>query len=136
MKGSTRRVKQSGRTRVMIVDPGWHVGLKLADCLATEGYHAVLVRDLESMLTELDEMQPEAILFSPDSCDRQRASLRAIQSLCPETSVLSLLEPLENAAVISATPIDAPARRPHPSGSQSVEQWLRVRLSVPCVRVQ
>ena len=136
MKGTMRRSKQSGRTRVMIVDPGWHIGLKLADCLATEGYHAVLVRDLESMLTELDEIQPEAILFSPDWRDRERASLQAIQSLCPKTSVLSLLGPSENAPVISATPIDTPERRPNPLGSQPVEQWLRARLSMPCVRVQ
>jgi hypothetical protein len=136
MNASMRQLKQSGRTRVMIVDPGWHVGLKLADCLATEGYHAVLVRDLESILTELGEIQPEAILFSPDSCDDEHPSLRSIQSLCPEASVLSLLEPLEAVTVLPTTPTDASQKVPNPFQSQPVENYLRARLGMPCVRIQ
>ena len=67
MSATMNSTKQTGRSRVMIVDPEWQFGLKLADCLATNGYHAVLVRDLQSMLTELGEIQPEAILLSSDS---------------------------------------------------------------------
>lgn len=78
MSATMNSTKQTGRSRVMIVDPEWQFGLKLADCLATNGYHAVLVRDLQSMLTELGEIQPEAILLSSDSCDEKRGPLNSI----------------------------------------------------------
>ena len=55
-----------GRQRVVIVDRDLDFGLKLADCLASSGYHAVLGRSLAAVLDDLGEMQPGAILLGSD----------------------------------------------------------------------
>jgi hypothetical protein len=120
----------------MIVDPGWHVGLRLADCLATGGYHAVLVRDLESTLPELVEIQPAAILLGPELRTGASRSLRTIRAVCPHTSVFNFVEPPGAAPIIPRQSADAPEKLSHPYGSQPVEDWLQVRLGIPCARVQ
>ena len=127
---------QSGRTRVMIVDPGWHVGLRLADCLATGGYQAVLVRDLESTLPELFEMQPAAILLGPELHSGASRSLGAIRAVCPQTSVFNFEQPPGPPSFIPRRSVDTPVQVSHPYESQPVEDWLQVRLGIPCARVQ
>lgn len=139
MSATMSRAKQTGRSRVMIVDPELQFGLKLADCLATNGYHAVLVRDLESMLAELGEIQPEAILLSPDSCDEERGTaefdtLRAINVLCPQAPVLTLAEPRHEVSAPLSPPIDSLQSRPTPLAQNRVEELLRAKLGIPCVR--
>ena len=131
--------KQTGRSRVMIVDPELQFGLKLADCLATNGYHAVLVRDLQSMLTELREIQPEAILLSSDSCEEKRGTaeldtLRALNVLCPQAPILTVVEPMPDASCTLSPPVDARPSHQAPRGHNRVEELLRANLGIPCVR--
>ena len=139
MSATMSQTKQSGRSRVMIVDPEWQFGLKLADCLATNGYHAVLVRDLQSMLTELREIQPEAILLSSDSCEEEREAaeldtLRALNILCPQAPVWTVAEPTRDPSVALSPPIAARASRLTPPVHHRVEELLRATLGIPCVR--
>ncbi|ODT43728.1 MAG: hypothetical protein ABS70_07300 [Nitrospira sp. SCN 59-13] len=142
MSPTMHPVKQAGRSRVMIVDSAMQFGLKLADCLATRGYHAVLVRDLESTLPQLGEIQPEAILFSHDSGGSHRGTpgmdaLRTLNALCPQAPVLALTEPVvpalsgasQSFATHSAESASPP--REHP-----VEEVLLTTLGIPCVRLQ
>lgn len=142
MSPTIHPVKQAGRSRVMIVDSAMQFGLQLADCLATRGYHAVLVRDLESTIGQLGEIQPDAILLSHDSGGSHRETpgvdaLRTVTSLCPQAPVLALTRPLhpvlsgacpstDTLAAQSATP---PLKHP-------VEQVLLTTLGIPCVRLQ
>ena len=139
MSATMNSTKQTGRSRVMIVDPEWQFGLKLADCLATNGDHAVLVRDLQSMLTELGEIQPEAILLSSDSCDEKRGTaeldtLRALNVLCPQAPILTVVEPMRDALGTLSPPIDARPRHQAPLVHNRVEELLRANLGIPCVR--
>lgn len=64
MNATSTHTKPAGRVRIVIVDPELRLGLRLADCLATSGYQAVLARDLDSTLTQLGEIQPELILLN------------------------------------------------------------------------
>ncbi len=139
MSATMNNTKQTARSRVMIVDPEWQFGLKLADCLATNGYHAVLVRDLQSMLTELGEIQPEAILLSSDSCDEKRGTaefdtLGALNVLCPHAPVLTVAERMRDASDALSTPIDARASGEIPPVHNRVEELLRATFGIPCVR--
>lgn len=141
MKTSMSGVTQTGRTRVMIVDSEWHVGLQLADCLATGGYHAVLVRDLDSMLAELREIQPEAILFRPDSREEDGETLkgdtlRAVNTICPQASVLTLVPPLQDPSVTLSPPRDSSHMPATPFAQNRVQELLRTSLGIPCIRIQ
>ncbi|MBL8070189.1 MAG: hypothetical protein JNM35_03740 [Nitrospira sp.] len=138
MSATMSSTKQTGRSRVMIVDPELQFGLKLADCLATNGYHAVLVRDIQSMLTDLVEIQPEAILLSSDSCEEEREAaesdtLRALNILCPQAPVLTVAEPTRNQPGALSPPIDAHASPQTPPVHHRVEELLRATLGIPCV---
>ena len=139
MSATMNSTKQTGRSRVMIVDPELQFGLKLADCLATKGYQAVLVRNLQSMLAELGEIQPEAILLSSDSCEEEREAaepetLRALNLLCPQAPVLTVAEPTRDPSGALSPPIDARASHQTPAGNHRVEELLRATLGIPCVR--
>lgn len=136
MTASVHQAKQSGRSRVMIVDPGWHVGLRLADCLATGGYHAVLVRDLESTLFELSEIKPAAILLGATFQGGALCSLEAIRDVCPQTSVFHLIEPLEEGPLRPSGLAEASPSPSHPYGSHPVVDWLHANLGIPCARLQ
>ena len=142
MSPTMHPVKQAGRSRVMIVDAEMQFGLKLADCLATRGYHAVLVRDLESTLAQLGEIQPEAILFSHDSGSSQQDTpgidtLRTLNTLCPKAPVLALTEPVTQAlSGVSHSTDTLPNRSRSSHLEHPVEEVLLATLGIPCVRLQ
>ncbi|GAB1723555.1 MAG: hypothetical protein GDA65_08915 [Nitrospira sp. CR1.1] len=141
MNPTMPHAKQPGRSRVMIVDAELQFGLKLADCLATSGYHAVLVRDLESTLAQLGEIQPEAILLSQDSRDSRRDTLgvdalRTVTALCPQAPVLALTHPQPRTMSRISQSIDTlPAGSTNPPLEHSVEEVLLATLGIPCVRL-
>ncbi len=142
MNPTMHPAKQPGRSRVMIVDAELQFGLRLADCLATSGYHAVLVRDLESTLTQLREIQPAAILLSRDSGASSRSTpegeaLRTVNALCPQASVLALSQPRHRSPRMQSPPTGAsPAGANSPRLEQPVEEVLSATLGIPCVRLQ
>ena len=142
MSPTMHPVKQAGRSRVMIVDSEMQFGLKLADCLATRGYHAVLVRDLESTLAELGEIQPEAIVFSHDSGGSHRGTpemdaLRTVNALCPQAPVLALTQPLgQTVSGVSRASAPLSTDPPSPPQEHPVEAVLLTTLGIPCVRLQ
>ena len=124
----------------MIVDSAMQFGLKLADCLATRGYHAVLVRDLESTLGQLGEIQPEAILLSHDSGASRREppgvdALRTVNALCPQAPVLALTQPLHFSGISQSTDT-LYAESASPPLEHPVEAVLLTTLGIPCVRIQ
>lgn len=138
MNATVNRAKQKGRTRVMIVDPEWQFGLELADCLATGGYQAILVRNLESMLDDLGELQPGAILLRADSygdkLDGQGAeALETVKALCPQAPMLLLTKPDQNAL------LGAPEHRVEDDSpvipSTRVKELLQTKLGIPCAQV-
>ena len=88
----------AGRERVVIVDRDLDFGLKLADCLASSGYHAVLGRSLDAMLEDLDELKPGAILLSSDLRDQDKRdqvtdTLQTVKALYPQVPVMTLMKP-------------------------------------------
>ncbi|MCW5798568.1 MAG: hypothetical protein KIT40_08710 [Nitrospira sp.] len=142
MNPTAHHAKQTGRSRVMIVDSEMQFGLKVADYLATRGYHAVLVRDLESTLAQLGEIQPEAILLSHESGGSHRDTpgidaLRTINALCPQAPVLALTQPLHQALNGASPSIDTLSAGPtRPPLEHPVEAVLLTTLGLPCVRLQ
>lgn len=142
MNPTMHPAKQPGRSRVMIVDSELQFGLRLADCLATSGYHAVLVRDLESTLTQLREIQPAAILLSRDSGESSRSTpegdaLRTVNALCPQASVLALSQPRHRSSHIESQSSGARlAGAASPPLEHPVEEVLLATLGIPCVRLQ
>ena len=85
----------TGRERVVIVDRDLDFGLKLADYLASSGYHAVLGRSLRAMMNDLTEMQPGAILLCSESTDHnlgaeEAEAVQAVKCLYPEAPVITL----------------------------------------------
>jgi hypothetical protein len=122
------------RTKVMIVDPEWQFGLKLADCLASSGYHAVLSRSLDNMLNDLEEMQPTAIVLNDDPRQTGRTSLEAVRAYCPDAPVISLRRSAFVTSEPALCPGGARAERtcvtPH-----RIEELLRTKLGIPCARV-
>ena len=138
MSASINGQQRKARTRIMIVDPEWQFGLELADCLATSGYQAVLVRSLESMLHDLGELQPGAILLRADSRDsklggQESRTLETVRSLCPQASMLMVAKPdSDTLPAISARAIEQalPA-----ASSTRVEELLQGKLRIPRARV-
>ena len=138
MSASTNNHQRKARTRVMIVDPEWQFGLELADCLATSGYQAVLVRSLESMLGDLGELQPGAILLRADSRDsklggHEPRTLEAVRTLCPQASMLMLAKP--DSDTLSAVSRDKVEQTPPVASSTRVEALLQAKLRIPCARM-
>ena len=138
MNSRETRAKRQGRTRVMIVDPKWHFGLKLADCLATDGYQAILVRSLESMIAELGELQPGAILLHAESSSDRLGghgadTLATVKALCPQAPMLVLSEPDHD----TQPQISQCKSHDHPPfiPSNRMEEWLHTKLGIPCARV-
>lgn len=132
----------AGRERVVIVDRDLDFGLKVADYLASSGYHAVLARSLDAMLDDLSEMRPGAILLSDETPEEDTGgtgteTLRALKALCPHAPVITFVKPPKGGST---------AFRSHPTersttewaGSSrisGVEEVLRAKLGIPCSRV-
>ena len=88
--------QQNGeRTRVMIVEHDLDYGMKLADWLATHGYHPVLLRTIEAAIGEVNAIRPQAVfigLRSPE-CGPQMSAVEAlllIQTICPLVPVITI----------------------------------------------
>ncbi|NJN71019.1 MAG: hypothetical protein HC801_12600 [Nitrospira sp.] len=69
----------SKRPRVMIVEPDLEFGIKLADWLAANGYQAVLVRSVESAISECKDLHPQAVFIG---LSRSEAAARSICADC------------------------------------------------------
>lgn len=142
MSATSTHTKPAGRVRIMIVDPELQLGLRLADCLATIGYQAVLVRDLESALAQLGEIRPEIILLSQASSEGYPPAvdidtLRVINRLCPQAPVLTLNRSLHVNMTGTLQSSDVPPPPPPLALQQRcVEDVLRAQLGIPCMRVQ
>jgi DNA-binding NtrC family response regulator len=79
----------------MIVEQDWGFGIKLADWLATRGYHPVLLRTVDAALGELNNIRPQAIfigLRSPEPGPQINAFevLLLIQTVCPLVPVITM----------------------------------------------
>jgi len=130
----------TSRERVVIVDRDLDFGLKLADCLASSGYHAVLGRSLDAMIEDLSEMQPGAILLSDDPCDGElgsdgAATLQEVKSLCPEAPVITLTKPEQAVSAGMRMQKRTIEGRSKPVTPNRVEELLRTKLGIPCARV-
>jgi len=130
----------TSRERVVIVDRDLEFGLKLADCLASSGYHAVLGRTLDAMIEDLSEMQPGAILLSTDPCDGEwssdgDATLQVVKSLCPQAPVITLTKPGHTASAGMRLQKRTTEGRSTPVAPNRVEELLRTKLGIPCARV-
>jgi DNA-binding NtrC family response regulator len=130
----------AGRERVVIVDRDLDFGLKLADCLASSGYHAVLGRSLDAMLGDLSEMQPGAILLSSDPRDQEVGgngadTLQAVKALCPGAPVITLIKPRQDTSAGFRSKGRGADDCSSSSDINRVEELLRAKLGIPCARV-
>lgn len=90
--------RQNGeRTRVMIVEQDLEFGLKLADWLATHGYHPAFISTLKSAIDGLAGFRPQAV-FVGFSCSARAAQvdmgeiLSLIQTICPSAPVIMMAD--------------------------------------------
>jgi DNA-binding NtrC family response regulator len=125
---------------VVIVDRNLDFGLKLADCLASSGYHAVLGRSLDAILDDLREMQPDAILLSTDLGEQgigrnETETLRTVKALCPEAPVISMMKPVQDACMGLRSEQSAGSNCSEPFTINRVEELLRTQLGIPCARI-
>ena len=85
------------RTRVMIVEQDLDFGMKLADWLATHGYHPVFVRTVDAAIGALNGVRPRAI-FVGLGCSEPPARidiaevLLMIQTVCPCAPVIRIAD--------------------------------------------
>jgi DNA-binding NtrC family response regulator len=85
------------RTRVMIVEPDWDFGIKLADWLAAHGYQPVLVRSVDAAITELSDIRPQAVFVGLGSSKLAgpigaAEVLLLIQTICPRVPVITIVD--------------------------------------------
>ncbi|MEP7153632.1 MAG: hypothetical protein ABI856_18170 [Nitrospira sp.] len=128
----------TARTKVMIVDPEWQFGLELADCLATSGYQAILVRSLESTIDDLRELQPGAILLRADSYDdnlggQEADTLETVKALCPQAPMLMLTKPGQD--TLPAMPQRATEDHTAIIPPTRVVELLQTKLGIPRARL-
>jgi DNA-binding response OmpR family regulator len=95
-------VSRAGRARVLIVDPDLRFGLTLADWLAANGYHPILVRSLGTVIDELGDIQPDAILLSSDPLRQESPAhsgdaLPLVRDACPTVPVITITQSNQNA---------------------------------------
>jgi DNA-binding NtrC family response regulator len=90
--------RQNGeRTRVMIMDQDLKFGLKLADWLATHGYHPAFVSTVTAAIDGLADFRPKAV-FVGLGCSARAARvdmveiLLLIQTICPSVPVIMMAD--------------------------------------------
>jgi len=88
-KGGPMMASQNGgKVRVMIIEQNLDLGMKLADCLATNGYHPVYIRTVDAAIGALNGVRPQGI-FVGIGCSGPVAriniaeALLMIQTVCP-----------------------------------------------------
>jgi DNA-binding response OmpR family regulator len=118
---------------VLIVDPDLRFGLALADGLATSGYHPILVRHLASVLDELGDMRPDAILLSSDPQRQEWPTqsgdgLRLVRSACPTVPVITITKSSQKAWVDVFVRDGGKDSLPKPIELAHMVDWLRMRL--------
>jgi DNA-binding response OmpR family regulator len=85
------------RTRVMIVEQDQELGLKLADWLATHGYHPVFIRTVNAAIDGLAGFRPQAVVVGL-GCSAPAAQvdmvevLLLIQTICPSVPVIMMAD--------------------------------------------
>ena len=130
----------AGRERVVIVDRDLEFGLKLADCLASSGYHGVLGRSLDAMLEDLEELKPGAILLHSDPGDHEKESpgadtLQAVKALYPQVPVMTLMKPgRDRLSEVRAQKSDGMAGPPSPQINR-VAELLQGKFGISCARM-
>lgn len=85
------------RTRVMIVDTDWSLGIKLADWLAAHGYQPVLHRSYAAAIDELNSIRPQAMIIAVDSyspAEQAEVSqlLFRLQTVYPDMPVIGIAD--------------------------------------------
>jgi hypothetical protein len=140
MSATMNSTKQTGRSRVMIVDPEWQFGLKLA------GIASRPMGTMQFSFETFNPCSPSSGRYSRrpsclvrDSCDEKRGTaeldtLRALNVLCPQAPILTVVEPMRDALGTLSPPIDARPRHQAPLVHNRVEELLRANLGIPCVR--
>ncbi len=90
--------RQNGeRTRVMIVEQDLEFGLKLADWLATHGYHPAFISTANAAIDGLAGFRPQAVFVGLD-CSASAAKvdmaevLLLIQTICPSVPVIMMTD--------------------------------------------
>jgi len=90
--------RQNGeRTRVMIVEQDLEFGLKLADWLATHGYHPAFINTVNAAIDGLSGFRPQAI-FAGLGCSARAAQidmvelLFLVQTICPSVPVIMIAD--------------------------------------------
>ncbi|HSE60301.1 MAG TPA: hypothetical protein VLA99_16500 [Nitrospiraceae bacterium] len=127
------RVSRVGRARVLIVDPDLRFGLTLADWLAANGYHPILVRSLGTVIDELGDMQPDAILLSSDPLRQEWPAhsgdaLRLVRSACPTVPVITITQSNQNAWLDIFLRDGGRDSLPKPVELARMVGWLRMKL--------
>jgi DNA-binding NtrC family response regulator len=90
--------QQNGeRTRVMVVEQDLDFGLKLADWLATHGYHTVFVRTIDAAIDGLSGFQPQVVFIglgwsAPAAQTDMVEILLLIQTISPCTPVIMMAD--------------------------------------------
>ena len=84
------------RTRVMIVEQDLEFGLKLADWLATHGYHPAFISTANAAIDGLAGFRPQAVFVGLGSTRAARVDMveifLLIQTICPSVPVIMLAD--------------------------------------------
>lgn len=89
--------KNGERTRVMIVEQDLEFGLKLADWLATHGYHPAFIRTVNAAIDGLTGFRPQAV-FVGLGCSARVAQgdmveiLFLVRIICPSVPVIMMAD--------------------------------------------
>lgn len=89
--------KNGERTRVMIVEQDLEFGLKLADWLATHGYHPAFIRTVNGAIDGLTGFRPQAV-FVGLGCSARAVQgdmveiLFLVRTICPSVPVIMMAD--------------------------------------------
>ena len=89
--------KNGERTRVMIVEQDQEFGLKLADWLATHGYHPAFISTAHAAIDGLAGFKPQAVFVGLGGSMRAARVdmveiLLLIQTICPSVPVIMMAD--------------------------------------------